>query len=166
MEDLQGYLAVILVHGICQTLEGRDLTVIAELGGGRSGHNGSHVTDDHKAGTTLGKALIKSQAPGPDGAVPLLVTGGQRREHNAVLEGQVAHLDGLQQQRIFAHKIFPLSNCFSFMIPYSDRKAKKKPGVFTPGFGYVRKLYQGQIAILTPVREIFFSIASTYSSSL
>ena len=116
VENLQSNLAVVLVQGIGQSPEGRNLAVIAELGGGRCGHNGSYVTQDHKAGAALGQALIEGQTSGADGAVPLLVTGGQRREHDAVFESQIAHLDGLQQQGFFAHDGFPLSVLFMTLL--------------------------------------------------
>ena len=41
------------------------------------------------------------------GAVPLLITGGQRGEHDAVLQGQRSNLNGLEQRRILGHGKVP-----------------------------------------------------------
>ena len=66
-------------------------------GRGACGHNGSDVADDDVAHTATGQALVKSQAALANGAVALLVAGGQRREHNAVLELKGANRNGLEQ---------------------------------------------------------------------
>ena len=54
-------------------------------------------TDDDVAHAATGQALVKSQAALANGTVALLVAGGQRREHNAVLELKVANRNGLEQ---------------------------------------------------------------------
>ena len=97
MEQLQRDLGTVLVNGVGQRLKRGDLGVGRQLGRGACGHDGSDVTDDDVAHAAAGQALVKSQAALADGTVALLVAGGQRREHNAVLELKGANRNGLEQ---------------------------------------------------------------------
>ena len=97
VEQLQRDLGAVLVDGVGQRLKRGDLGVGRQLGRGARGHNGSDVADDDVAHAATGQALIKGQAALADGAVALLVAGGQRREHNAVLELKGANRNGLEQ---------------------------------------------------------------------
>ena len=94
---MQRDLGAVLVDGVGQRLKRGDLGVGRQLGRGACGHNGSDVTDDDVAHAATGQALVKSQAALADGTVTLLVAGGQRREHNAVLELKGANRNGLKQ---------------------------------------------------------------------
>ena len=97
VEQLQRDLGAVLVDGVGQRLKRGDLGVGCQLGRGACGHDGSDVADDDVAHTATGQALVKSQAALANGAVALLVAGGQRREHNAVLELKGANRNGLEQ---------------------------------------------------------------------
>ena len=97
VEQLQRDLGAVLVDGVGQRLKRGDLGVGRQLGRGARGHDGSDVADDDVAHAATGQALVKSQAALADGAVALLVAGGQRREHNAVLELKGANRNGLEQ---------------------------------------------------------------------
>ena len=97
MEQLQGDLGAVLVDGVGQRLKRGDLGIGRQLGRGARGHNGSDVADDDVAHAATGQALVKSQAALANGTVALLVAGGQRREHNAVLELKGANRNGLEQ---------------------------------------------------------------------
>ena len=97
VEQLQRDLGAVLVDGVGQRLKRGNLGVGRQLGRGARGHDGSDVADDDVAHAATGKALVKSQAALADGAVALLVAGGQRREHNAVLELKGANRNGLEQ---------------------------------------------------------------------
>ena len=97
MEQLQRDLGAVLVDGVGQCLKRGDLGVGCQLGRGACGHDGSDVADDDVAHAATGQALVKSQAALANGAVALLVAGGQRREHNAVLELKGANRNGLKQ---------------------------------------------------------------------
>lgn len=99
VEQLQGDLGAVLVDGVGQRLKRGDLSVGRQLGRGACGHDGSNVADDDVAHAATGQALVKSQAALTDGAVALLVAGGKRREHNAVLELKGANRNGLKQLR-------------------------------------------------------------------
>ena len=67
------------------------------LGRGARGVHGRDVADDDVGDPALGEALVEREAARADGAVALLVAGGERREHDAVLEREVANLDRLEQ---------------------------------------------------------------------
>ena len=97
VEQLQRNLGTVLVDGIGQRLKRGDLGVGCQLGRGTCGHDGSDVADDDVAHAATGQTLVKSQATLANGAVALLVAGGQRREHNAVLELKGANRNGLEQ---------------------------------------------------------------------
>ena len=97
VEQLQRNLGAVLVDGVGQRLKRGDLGVGRKLGRGTCGHNGSYIADDDVAHAATGQALVKSQAALADGTVALLVAGGQRREHNAVLELKGANRNGLEQ---------------------------------------------------------------------
>ena len=97
VEQLQCNLGPVFVDGVGQRLKRGDLGVGRQLGRGARGHNGSDVADDDVAHTATGQALVKSQAAFADGTVALLVAGGQRREHNAVLELKGANRNRLEQ---------------------------------------------------------------------
>ena len=97
VEQLQRNLGTVLVDGVGQRLKRGDLGVGRQLGCGACGHNGSDVADDDVAHAATGQALVKSQAALANGAVALLVAGGQRREHNAVLELKGANRNGVEQ---------------------------------------------------------------------
>ena len=97
VEQLQRDLGAVLVDGIGQSLKRGDLGVGRQLGRGACGHDGSDVADDDVAHAATGQALVKSQAALANGTVALLVAGGQRREHNAVLELKGTNRNGLEQ---------------------------------------------------------------------
>ena len=97
VEQLQRDLGTVLVDGVGQCLKRGDLGVGRQLGRGACGHDGSDVADDDVAHAATGQALVKSQAALADGTVALLIAGGQRREHNAVLELKGANRNGLEQ---------------------------------------------------------------------
>ena len=97
VEQLQRNLGTVLVEGVGQRLKRGDLGVGCQLGRGARGHDGSDVADDNVAHAATGQALVKSQAALADGTVALLVAGGQRREHNAVLELKGANRNRLEQ---------------------------------------------------------------------
>ena len=97
VEQLQRDLGAVLVDDVGQGLKRRDLGVGRQLGRGACGHNGSDVADDDVAHAATGQALVKSQAALANGTVALLIAGGQRREHNAVLELKGANRNGLEQ---------------------------------------------------------------------
>ena len=97
VEQLQRNLGPVFVDGVGQRLKRGDLGVGRQLGRGARGHDGSDVADDDVAHTATGQALVKSQAALADGTVTLLVAGGQRREHNAVLELKGTNRNGLEQ---------------------------------------------------------------------
>ena len=97
VEQLHRDLGAVLVDGVGQRLKRGDLGVGRQLGRGTRGHNGSDVADDDVAHAATGQALVKSQAALANGTVALLVAGGQRREHNAVLELKGANRNGLEQ---------------------------------------------------------------------
>ena len=97
VEQLQRDLGAALVDDVGQGLKRGNLGVGRQLGRGACGHDGSDVTDDDVAHAAAGQALVKSQAALADGTVALLVAGGQRREHNAVLELKGANRNGLEQ---------------------------------------------------------------------
>ena len=97
VEQLQRDLGTVLVDGVGQRLKCGNLGVGRQLGRGACGHNGSNVADDDVTHAATGQALVKSQAALADGTVALLVAGGQRREHNAVLELKGANRNGLEQ---------------------------------------------------------------------
>ena len=97
MEQLQRNLGPVFVDGVGQRLKRGDLGVGCQLGRGARGHDGSDVADDDVAHTATGQTLVKSQAALADGTVALLVAGGQRREHNAVLELKGANRNRLEQ---------------------------------------------------------------------
>ena len=97
MEQLQRDLGAVLVNGVGQGLKRGDLSVGCQLGRGACGHNGGDVADDDVAHAATGQALVKSQAALANGTVALLVAGGQRRKHNAVLELKGANRNGLEQ---------------------------------------------------------------------
>ena len=97
VEQLQRDLGAVLVDGVGQRLKRGDLGVGCQLGRGACGHDGSDVADDDVAHAATGQALVKSQAALADGTVTLLVAGGQRRKHNAVLELKGANRNGLEQ---------------------------------------------------------------------
>ena len=99
VEQLQRDLGAVLVDGVGQRLKRGDLGVGCQLGRGACGHDGSDVADDDVAHAATGQALVKSQAALANGAVALLVAGGQRREHNAVFELKGANRNGLEQLR-------------------------------------------------------------------
>ena len=96
VEELQGDLGAVFVDGVREGGKRRDLGIGGELGRGARGHDGRHVADDDVAYAALGKALIERKAALADGAVALLVTGGERREHDAVLKLDGPDLDGLE----------------------------------------------------------------------
>ena len=97
VEQLQRDLGAVLVNGVGQRLKRGNLGVGRQLGRGARGHDGGNVADDDVAHAATGQALVKSQAALANGAVALLVAGGQRREHNAVLELKGANRNGLEQ---------------------------------------------------------------------
>ena len=97
VEQLQRDLGAVLVDGIGQGLKRGDLGVGRQLGRGACGHDGSNVADDDVTHAATGQALVKSQAALANGAVTLLVAGGQRRKHNAVFELKGANRNGLKQ---------------------------------------------------------------------
>ena len=97
MEQLQRDLGTVLVNGVGQGLKRGDLGVGRQLGRGACGHDGGNVADDDVAHAATGQALVKSQAALANGTVALLVAGGKRREHNAVLELKGANRNGLEQ---------------------------------------------------------------------
>ena len=97
VEQLQRDLGAVLVDGVGQCLKRGDLSVGRQLGRGARGHDGSDVADDDVAHAATGQTLVKSQAALADGTVALLVAGGERREHNAVLELKGANRNGLEQ---------------------------------------------------------------------
>ena len=97
VEQLQRDLGTVLVDGVGQRLKRGDLGVSRQLGRGARGHDGSDVADDDVAHSATGQALVKSQAALANGTVALLIAGGQRREHNAVLELKGANRNGLEQ---------------------------------------------------------------------
>ena len=97
VEQLQSDLGAVLVDGIGQRLKRGDLGVGCQLGRGARGHNRSDVADDDVAHAATGQALVKSQAALANGTVALLVAGGQRRKHNAVLELKGTNRNGLEQ---------------------------------------------------------------------
>ena len=97
VEQLQRDLGAVLVDGIGQGLKRGDLGVGRQLGRGACGHDGSNVADDDVTHAATGQTLVKSQAALANGAVTLLVAGGQRREHNAVFELKGANRNGLKQ---------------------------------------------------------------------
>ena len=97
VEQLQRNLGPVFVDDVGQRLKRGDLGVGRQLGRGARGHDGSDVADDDVAHTATGQALVKSQAAFADGTVALLVAGGQRREHNAVLELKGANRNRLEQ---------------------------------------------------------------------
>ena len=97
VEQLQRDLGAVLVDGVGQRLKRGDLGVGCQLGRGACGHDGSDVADDDVAHAATGQALVKSQAALANGTVALLVAGGQRRKHNAVLELKGANRNGLEQ---------------------------------------------------------------------
>ena len=97
VEQLQRDLGTVLVDGIGQRLKRGDLGVGCQLGRGACGHDGGNVADDDVAHAATGQALVKGQAALANGAVALLVAGGQRREHNAVFELKGANRNGLEQ---------------------------------------------------------------------
>ena len=97
VEQLQRDLGTVLVNGVGQRLKRGDLGVSRQLGRGARGHDGSDVADDDVAHAATGQALVKSQAALANGTVTLLVAGGQRREHYAVLELKGANRNGLEQ---------------------------------------------------------------------
>ena len=97
VEQLQRNLGPVFVDGVGQRLKRGDLGVGRQLGRGARGHDGSDVADDDVAHTATGQTLVKSQAALADGTVALLVAGGQRREHNAVLELKGANRNRLEQ---------------------------------------------------------------------
>ena len=97
VEQLQRNLGPVFVDGVGKRLKRWDLGVGCQLGRGARGHDGSDVADDDVAHAATGQALVKGQAALADGTVALLVAGGQRWEHNAVLELKRANRDGLEQ---------------------------------------------------------------------
>ena len=97
VEQLQRDLGAVLVDGVGQCLKRGDLGIGRQLGRGARGHDGSDVADDDVAHAATGQALVKGQAAIADGTVTLLVAGGKRREHNAVLELKGANRNGLEQ---------------------------------------------------------------------
>ena len=97
VEQLQRNLGTVLVDSVGQGLKRGDLGVGRQLGRGARSHDGSDVADDDVAHAATGQALVKSQAALADGTVALLVAGGQRRKHNAVLELKGANRNGLEQ---------------------------------------------------------------------
>ena len=98
VEQLQRDLGTVLVDGVGQRLKRGDLGVSRQLGrGGSRVITGGDVADDDVAHAATGQALVKSQAALANGAVALLVAGGQRREHNAVLELKGTNRNGLEQ---------------------------------------------------------------------
>ena len=97
VEQLQRNLGAVLMDGVSQCLKRGDLSVGCQLGRGACGHDGSDVADDDVAHAATSQALVKSQAALANGTVALLVAGGQRREHNAVLELKGANRNGLEQ---------------------------------------------------------------------
>gem|GEM_PF-6591113 len=97
VEQLQRNLGAVLVDDVGQRLKRGNLGIGRQLGRGARGHNGSDIADDDVAHAATGQALVKSQAALANGTVALLVTGGERREHNAVLELKGANRNGLEQ---------------------------------------------------------------------
>ena len=97
VEELQGDLGAVFVDGVREGGKRGNLGIGGELGRGARGHDGRHVADDDVAYAALGKALIERKAALADGAVALLVTGGERREHDAVLKLDGPDLDGLEK---------------------------------------------------------------------
>ncbi len=99
MEELERELGAVLVHRVGKCLEGGDLGVGRELRRRARGHDGRDVADDDVRDAALGEALIEGEAARADGAVALLIAGGERREHDSVLELEGPDLDGLEKLR-------------------------------------------------------------------
>ncbi len=97
VEELQAELGPVLVDGLGERLERRDLGVVGELGRGARGHDGGNVADDDVSHPALGQALVEREAARSDGPVALLVARGERREHDTVLEFDGPDLDRLQE---------------------------------------------------------------------
>ena len=82
------------MDAVGQCLERRDLAVLKQLRRRGEAVDGCHVAEDDVAHAALCQTGVKAHILLAEHPV-LLVTGGQRREHNTVFEGQSAHLDGL-----------------------------------------------------------------------
>lgn len=109
VEELDTQLGAVGVNAVGQLLEGRDLAVVKQLGGGRKAVDGCNVTQNDVTHAALCQAGVEAHVLLADHAV-LLVTGGQRGEHNAVLKGLSAHYNGLQDH-VF-HTNASLQMCF------------------------------------------------------
>lgn len=59
--------------------------------------HGGHVAEHDVGGTAFGHALVEVDALLGDGTVACLVTGGHRREHDAVLQGHMVDLERFEQ---------------------------------------------------------------------
>ena len=97
MEDLHADLGAVGVYAVCQILEAGDLAVVEQAGSGGEGGHGAHVAQHNVGNAALGQAGVESLALFGDAAVPAFIAGGQRGEHDAVFQGDVANLDGGEQ---------------------------------------------------------------------
>ena len=75
VEDLDAQLGAVSVDAVGQCLEGRDLAVIKQLGGGRKAVDGCHVAQNDVTHAALGQTGVKAHVLLADHAV-LLVAGG------------------------------------------------------------------------------------------
>ena len=97
VEDLHADLGAVGVHTVRQVLEAGDLAVVEQAGSGGEGSHGAHVTQYDVGNAALGQAGVEGFALFGDAAVTAFVAGGQRGEHDAVFQGDVANLDGGEQ---------------------------------------------------------------------
>ena len=77
VENLDAQLGAVSVHAVGQLLEGRDLAVVKQLGGGRKAVDGCNVAQNDVAYAALCQTGVEAHVLLADHAV-LLVTGGQR----------------------------------------------------------------------------------------
>ena len=96
VENLRAQLGTIGVDAVSESLKGGNLAVVKQFRGGGEAVDGGNVAQNNVADTTLGKAGIEAHILLRNHTV-FFVTGGQRREHNTVLKGLTAHLNGLQK---------------------------------------------------------------------
>ena len=97
VKELQGELGTVGVDGLGEAREALDLGVVRELGRGARGVHGGDVADDDVGDPAPCEPLVEGEAARPDRAVALLVARRERREHDAVLEGDAADLDRLEK---------------------------------------------------------------------
>ena len=115
VEELDAQLGAVGVYTVGQCLEGRDLAVVKQLGGGRKAVDGCHIAQNDVTHTALCQTGVEAHVLLADHAV-FLVAGGQRGEHDAVFKGLSAHLDGLQNHVLHTKSSlqirFALQICF------------------------------------------------------